>query len=113
MRIVLAYLMVACALAQSAGAQGYLALGIGTSSCGAWTADRQNPDHVAATADEQWILGFLSGIGYLGSGNNGKINPLAGLDPQAVWAWTDNYCRANPQAHINDAGGAFFLAHPH
>jgi len=86
--------------------------GIGTSSCGAWTADRRYPDSAPAVTDEQWILGFLSGVGYLGSGLSRNIDPLATVDAEAVWAWIDNYCHANPLAHITDAAGAFFAAHP-
>jgi hypothetical protein len=48
-------------------------------------------------------LGFLSGIGYEGEE---VIDPLMGLDPQAVWAWVDDYCQAHPVEKIAAAAEA-------
>jgi hypothetical protein len=41
----------------------------------------------------QWVLWFLSGIGFAGIGN-----PLNGTDTDGIWAWVDNYCRDHPRA---------------
>jgi len=79
-------------------------IGSGTISCGTWTAWRRSGQAAHA---EQWILGFLSGIGYEGVGD-----PLNGVDANAVWAWMDNYCQANPLDAIVKAGAAFNAAHP-
>jgi hypothetical protein len=95
--------------AGEAEAQGYQLLGSGANSCGSWTAhmlEYSRPDLQEAA----WVLGFLSGIGYVGK--NGDA-PLDGMDAQGVWAWIDNYCHAHPIENIGLAAAAFYLAHPH
>lgn len=83
-------------------------IGSGLTSCGGWTAARRDRQ---AGGYEQWIVGFLSGIGY--QGDIEGANPLNGLDAYAVWAWTDNYCAAHPLETIFEAATAFSRAHPH
>ncbi len=60
---------------------------------------------------EQWILGFLSGVGY--AGNESGLDPLIGVDDEGVWAWVDNYCQAHPLDLLIQAAVAFRMAHPH
>lgn len=60
---------------------------------------------------EQWVLGFLSGVGY--AANQDGIDPLNGVDDQGVWAWVDNYCRNHPLNLVVTAAAAFRVAHPH
>jgi hypothetical protein len=55
----------ACLMTGSVQAQAYMALGPGTRSCGTWTKDRRD-DPTAALMHASWVLGFLSGIGYIG-----------------------------------------------
>jgi hypothetical protein len=74
-------------------------------SCGTWTADRRQRSG-GALQDEQWVLGFLSGVGYEG------YDPLNGMDAEGVWAWIDNYCREHPIEQIIAAAEAFKSAHP-
>jgi hypothetical protein len=78
--------------------QTYSAGGAGNSSCGTWTLDTQ------------WLLGFLSGIGFLGKAEG--LDPLNGVDAQAVLAWIDNWCHNHPLSPIADAGAAFKNVHP-
>jgi hypothetical protein len=85
----------------------YHLIGRGTLSCGGWTADRRDPESPGANLDEQWALGFLSGVGFAG-----PDNPLNNMDAYGVWAWIDNYCQANPIKDISDATAAFSFAHP-
>jgi hypothetical protein len=92
--------------AEAAQPGSYNMLGVGTISCGAWTASRREG---RASLSEQWILGFLSGVGYEAGGGD---NPLNGVDADAVWAWMDNYCRANPLDRVAKAAAAFDAAHP-
>jgi hypothetical protein len=92
--------------AEAAQPGTYNLLGLGTISCGTWTAWRREG---RASLPEQWILGFLSGVGYEGGGGD---NPLNGVDADAVWAWMDNYCRANPLDRVAKAGAAFAATHP-
>lgn len=95
-------------MAVSASAEAYMSGGWGASSCGAWTEARRTGRGIDA---EQWILGFLSGIGWLG-GSRG-YDPLNGTDAQGIWAWMDAYCHARPLDTVETAGGAFATAHPH
>ena len=111
MRIVLTVgVIVAAWLGGASQASAYNLIGAGADFCGRWTADRRLPQNHAAAQDEQWALGFLSGIGYVGQKGD---NPLDGLDAQAVFAWFDNYCQANPLLNIGRAAAAFYWAHPH
>jgi hypothetical protein len=67
---------------------------------------------------EQWVLGFLSGVGYgvgfIETKTNpaGNIDPLNGTDAQGALAWIDNYCHAHPLDQIEAASKAFVSAHP-
>lgn len=111
MRIVLACLVVVIGIISGLGAAAaYHQIGAGIDSCGTWTADRSNPRGVAALQDEQWVVGFLSGVGFV---NQDGDDPLIGVDAEAVWAWIDNYCHANPLASIARAAAQFYMAHPH
>jgi hypothetical protein len=85
-------------------------MGMGTGSCGGWTAYRVNPVAPTTELDQQWVLGFLSGVGYMGSAT---IDPLNNTDAQGVYTWIDNFCHEHPLARISDAAGAFLIAHPH
>lgn len=79
----------------------YTAVGQGIGSCGAWTSAR----HERAAADlEQWILGFLSGVGF--DAVDGT-DPLRLLGTDVVFAWIDNYCSAHPLDPIVNAAAAF------
>ncbi len=110
MRIVLACLMVGVGLVgEPRHASAFMVIGTGLESCGTWTANRRYPNSIAAVMDEQWILGFLAGVG---DAIPSDADPLRGVDAQAVWAWVDNYCHANPLDQIIRAGEAIFRAHP-
>jgi hypothetical protein len=84
--------------------------GAAAMSCGAWTAARRE-NNPLSWMSEQWVLGFLSGVGYAAS--QGGLDPLRGVDDQAVWAWVDNYCRDHPLNPLVMAVAAFRVAHPH
>ena len=81
-------------------------IGVGNSSCGAWTESRRSR---ASYLREQWVLGYLSGIAVV---NQDGDDPLRGMDADGVWGWIDNYCRANPIRRITDAANAFYQEHP-
>jgi hypothetical protein len=57
-------------------------LGAGNASCGAWTKARRDG---AAENREQWVPGFLTGVGY-GSMSVSGPDPLAFTDGEGVWA---------------------------
>jgi hypothetical protein len=71
-------------------ANAYTSIGQGTLSCGIWTAWRRTS---GALGPEQWVLGFLSGIGAAGRAGD---DPLDGMDAEGVWAWIDIYCSIHP-----------------
>jgi hypothetical protein len=90
-------------------AHGQVAVaGFGMRSCGTWTAVRHDG---TALGHEQWILGFLSAVGYTNFLRD-QMNPLEGTDADGVWAWIDNYCQAHPLDRIINAADAFSRAHP-
>jgi len=83
----------------------YQAIGSGAvASCGTWIEMRRSGQ---ALGHEQWLLGFLSGVGW---GTN--YNPLNELDAGAVLRWMDNFCQASPLTAINEGAAAFVHAHP-
>ena len=82
-------------------AQAYDVVGVGIWSCAAWTDARKNR---SSDTTEQWTLGFLSGIGSVGT--KGR-EPLRGLPPQAVTEYLDKYCRTNPKDTIAHAAETF------
>jgi hypothetical protein len=94
----------------AAQATDYTVIGVGASSCGSWIIAHRPPVSADARLMEQWVLGFLSGIGYivLDKGDD----PLRTVDAGAVVAWVDNFCRSNPLKLIVDAGQIFYAAHP-
>jgi hypothetical protein len=108
MKIVRAWVIAAVFVLGGSRAYAYYAIGAGTGSCGTWTAERRHPNAVLALMDEQWVVGFLSGVGFY----SGNLDPMKGLDAEAAWAWMDNYCKANPLASMADAAGQFVFAHP-
>ena len=89
----------------------YAVMGLGLNSCDTWTSARLTPQATLAFAEGQWVLAFLSGVGFMG-GDTGN-NPLNGVDAQGVWAWIDDYCRVHPSEKIAQAAAAFIRAHPH
>jgi hypothetical protein len=56
-----------------------------------------------------WVLGFLSGIGFV---NANQSDPLHGLDAEAVQAWLDTYCRNYPLDPIINAAKGLYFKHP-
>jgi hypothetical protein len=89
------------------GRPEYTMIGQGQLTCGAWSEHR---DTKSASSLQQWMLGFLSGAGFVGSP---KTDPLQGVDGLGVFAWVDNYCRGHPLDTIATAGAEFISAHPH
>ena len=84
----------------SGTATAYDVVGAGAWSCVAWSDARKN---LKADTTEQWTLGFLSGIGFVGR----RGEPLRGLAPQDVAEWLDKYCGANPKETIAHATEMF------
>ena len=75
-------------------ALAYDFVGVGAWSCAAWLDARKN---LRSDELEQWTLGFLSGVGFVGKDG---VNPLRDLPPQAVSEWMDHYCQRHPKDTI-------------
>jgi hypothetical protein len=67
---------------------GYTRIGSGVSSCGAWSEHRSESNlpgpatHGSQAAHEEvgWVLGFLSGVGYVGNALDPRLDPLNNMD---------------------------------
>ena len=75
---------------------GYMVMGFGTKSCGAWTADRQGNGDIQFV-DEAWVLGYLTALNVVGPGSD---NIARNTDTDGIVAWVDNYCAAHPLDEI-------------
>jgi hypothetical protein len=109
MKLLPACLMLTALLATQP-ARAYHEVGAGVDTCAIWSADRQTPTGPAALQDEQWALGFLTGIGYAGSEQD---DPLNGVDANRVWTAIDAWCQQHPTDKFVNAAKAFFKSHPH
>jgi hypothetical protein len=99
----------ALAVAMMTGSSFAISMGgVGLQTCGFWTVDHQS-DVPKAQQDEQWMMGYLSGAGKWG---NAELDPLNGMDAQAIYAWISNYCAFHPLVQIQEAGNAFIQVHP-
>lgn len=88
-------------------ASASVAMGVGLSSCGSWTAHRHHPEWAVSIAEGQWVLGFLSALAAARVGD-----PFNDMDAEGIWAWIDIYCRENPLKPIGVAAMQFFHTHP-
>lgn len=82
----------------SSARAGIQVLGGGAVTCGAWTAERADRRAANWYGLGQWVLGFLTGVGW---GTREAQDPLRGLDSDAVAAWLDNYCKNHPLRHLD------------
>jgi hypothetical protein len=100
-------------------AQSGYVLGVGASSCGKWIESRKARGTPAEVIHTSWVYGYLSaeaallasdarGAVLLGKNSQTLIekadilNPRY-INPNAINAWMDNYCRAHPLETIADA----------
>jgi hypothetical protein len=74
-------------------------------SCGKWLADRASGNYFIML---NWALGFLSGVGIYTK----NLDPLNGVDGDAVAYWLDDYCRSHPTTLFSDAVNEFVFGHP-
>jgi hypothetical protein len=90
-------------------ATAFRIIGAGTASCGTWMVDHREPYGILARMDDSWVAGFLSGVAWTRAN---ELDPLNGLDANAVDGWISNYCVANPLDTIQQAAAKFVSAHP-
>jgi hypothetical protein len=105
MKLAAVVLLTIC-FARPATADDVKSLGAGANAtCGKWLTDRQNGN---AFSIANWALGYLSGAAVFSD----TLNPLEGLDSDAVLYWIDNYCRSHPLERVTVALKTFTLEHP-
>ena len=93
------YLAVALFFLTSANpAQSKDVLGMGTASCGAWIAAKDQI--VPRTIYGEWILGFISGSNWR---SQAQARPI---DSLAVYSFVDQYCSNNPLHMLTLAAAA-------
>lgn len=91
-------------------ATAYVTFGRGTQSCGHWLQDRQS-NGFASTTDEEWVLGFVSGMNAAAEEFGLSISSAGTeADPAARLAWMDNYCHAHPFDTLTEAAQALWHA---
>jgi hypothetical protein len=101
-----ALIVLTICFAGPAAADGVTTLGTGANAtCGKWLADRQSG---SAFDMYNWALGYLSGAATFSQ----TLNPLEGLDSDAVLYWIDNYCRSHVLDKLTVALKAFAEDHP-
>jgi hypothetical protein len=106
MKLVAMVFLAICFARPAAAVDGVQILGAGSkATCGKWLADRQSGN---AFSVGNWALGYLSGAATFSQ----TLNPLEGLDSDAVLYWIDNYCRSHPLDKLTVALRAFVDEHP-
>jgi hypothetical protein len=99
-------LLTICFARPAAADEVVTTLGVGANAtCGKWLADRQSG---SALYMDNWALGYLSGAATFSQ----TLNPLGGLDSDAVLYWIDNYCQAHVLDKLTVALKAFAKDHP-
>ncbi len=77
---------------------------IATPDCGTWLSSSNTP----VSALKSWLAGYLSGLN--AAVGDAKHDPLEKLSSaNQVFAWMDNYCRANPLKMVSDGGAQLYL----
>jgi hypothetical protein len=74
----------------------------GKRSCGEWVKNRQAKNW-PGTADEAWLVGFLSGL----SAATDK-DVLKDADNPSLFLWMDNYCKSNPLMTVTDGAANLY-----
>ena len=105
MKIIVA-LLVMLFLTGKAWSESVRTLGPGSSSsCGAWLEERTSSRYSFMGI---WALGYLSGAATLSK----DLDPLEGIDADALFHWLDNYCHIHPIDRFVDALAVFIREHP-
>jgi hypothetical protein len=89
-------LIILCGMGTQVAAGTATVYGAGTESCGKWIASSTNPGIRAW--EVSWVLGWLTAAGYYRVAGD-----LKETDSDAIAAWVDNYCRANPLDTVGTA----------
>ena len=105
----------AAAVPTVATAAGYENLGSGSISCGQWLEHRRATgaeERRMVFDDEDWVMGFITGrnAGAAATTGSEKLSHTGKETGSAsMFAWIDNYCRANPLKDLANAADALWL----
>lgn len=86
----------------AASAQGTYST-IGDVSCARWF------DPTYHVHNRGWLLGYLTGMNAASVSLGKNPDALKGVAGEQVWAWMDNYCKANPLEKASDGAPLLFL----
>jgi len=79
--------------------------GVGSSTCGAWSRERelqrQGSPTPALVGMQAWGTGYLTAMNQIAGDDI-----LKDIDPEAAFAWVDNYCGAHPLEQLARANAA-------
>jgi hypothetical protein len=78
------------------------AFGYASTSCGAWTQERQNKSWLSVSY-VAWVLGFVSGVNTAETILLKKPDLLENTDPSGLVGWIDNYCASQPLDNLLSA----------
>lgn len=83
----------------------------GSPTCSQWMKDRQDqPPGWSALANESWLIGYLSGLA-VGAKTEFWDRGTDKPDPDGVYKWMDEYCRANPLKYLDEGAARLFIEH--
>ena len=112
-------LALAALLLMAAPAGAVTKIGIGSMSCGSWTAEHRANGQASDNGHRQtqWIFGYLSGaaewmpaendpLGILSENERTYKDPLGGMDADGLVAWMARYCLQHPLDRLGDAANA-------
>jgi hypothetical protein len=89
--------LILCCLVPGVNSAEYAVLSPGSKSCDRWLQDRESFIWVS---DIFWVSGWISAAGYY------DIADLEETDSDAMAAYLDKYCQANPLSGLADAAAA-------
>ena len=101
MRRFVSIALLMASLSTTADAQP-IVYGLGISSCGYWTDNRQKSRHASELSQISWVQGFLSAFNVY----SGGADISEGIDANGILAWMDDYCMEHPFEPIAVASGA-------
>jgi hypothetical protein len=81
----------------------YMVLGEGrATSCGTWQQERRTRS-ITLLGSQAWVLGYVTRANHDGAARGANANLTDGTDAEGLYAWIDNYCRANPLKNLASA----------
>ena len=101
-RAVALLLVLLCASSPVHAGNQYAVLGAGSRPCGSWLRARSEAAPDSAVL-QSWVLGYITSV----NANVLTITPdvAAGMNPDGLFSWIDNYCAEHPLDSVARAAG--------